>query len=120
MSYRVWKFPWQKQLTAVAASAKEIYDLKLSNYPNPAVSATTISFILTQPALISFRMQDALGRTIKNMDLSWSTSDIHSLGLDISDLTRGVYYSHILQTEKYDKKNDDRIMLPNGFYQRIC
>ncbi len=61
-------------------------------YPNPAHSATTITFSLSIPADITITLSDMLRNQIKTIPSGITRPGIHSLALNCSDLNDGIYF----------------------------
>lgn len=72
-------------------------------YPNPSSFVVNIDYRLTpQVTQASLRVTNLLGATIRNEEIQKSSNTIQ---LDISDLTKGVYfYSVIINNEVYKTK----------------
>ena len=63
------------------------------NYPNPVSDRTNIEFDLPEPAQISIRVTDLLGRIIQTIPYGWfEIGQGHAIELDTGNLTSGVYY----------------------------
>lgn len=64
----------------------------MQNYPNPFNSGTNIKFYLAEPGMVDLSIYNILGEklsTILNKDMS---SGLHSITLELSELSSGVYY----------------------------
>ena len=63
------------------------------NYPNPVSDWTNIEFDLPEPAQISIRVTDLLGRIIQTIPYGWfEAGQGHAIELDTGHLISGVYY----------------------------
>ena len=63
------------------------------NYPNPVSNFTKIVFDLPEPAYISVRVTDLLGRTEQIIPYRWyGVGNGHTVEIDTETLTSGVYY----------------------------
>ncbi len=63
------------------------------NYPNPVSDLTKIVFDLPEPAQISIRVIDLLGRTVQMTPHGWyEAGRDHTVEIDTDNLTSGVYY----------------------------
>lgn len=65
------------------------------NYPNPANPTTVIPFNLVSRSYITLKMFDALGREVNTLYNGYADSGQHSVQIDVSRLTSGVYYYRI-------------------------
>ena len=74
-----------------------------SNYPNPVSDFATIKFDLPEPAQISVRVTDLLGRTVQTVFYGWfQDGQERTIGISTANLTSGVYY-YTLTAETMDK-----------------
>ncbi|MXX96334.1 MAG: T9SS type A sorting domain-containing protein [Rhodothermaceae bacterium] len=63
------------------------------NYPNPVSDLTKIVFDLPEPAQISIRVTDLLGRIVQTTPYGWyEAGRDHTVELGTDNLTSGVYY----------------------------
>ena len=63
------------------------------NYPNPVSDLTKIEFDLPEPAQISVRVTDLLGRIVQTTPYGWfEVGKGHTVELSTDNLTSGVYY----------------------------
>ncbi len=63
------------------------------NYPNPVSDLTKIEFDLPEPAQISVRVTDLLGRIVQTTPYGWfEVGKGHTVELGTENLTSGVYY----------------------------
>ncbi len=67
-------------------------DLKLTNYPNPFSSVTTIQFQTPSIATVTLLVFDQNGRKITELVNDVLPSGIHQVDFDGSDLPRGIYF----------------------------
>jgi hypothetical protein len=65
------------------------------NYPNPFNPLTTLSFSLPEPSEVSVELFDPAGRMIKAVQKGVFTAGLHSLQLDASDLSAGLYFYRV-------------------------
>ena len=73
------------------------------NYPNPVSKHTNIVFNLSEPADISIRVTDLLGRTVRTSPYGWHDAGTnHIVEIDANNLTSGVYY-YILRVDTGDR-----------------
>lgn len=73
------------------------------NYPNPVSDFATIKFDLPEPAQISVRVTDLLGRTVQTVFYGWfQDGQERTIGISTANLTSGVYY-YTLTAETMDK-----------------
>ena len=62
------------------------------NYPNPFNPTTTIAFALSQPAAVTLRIYDGLGRTVATLaEDDVRSAGRHSVSFDASGLASGMY-----------------------------
>lgn len=61
-------------------------------FPNPFNPKTTITYSLQRTENVKMTMCDALGRKVKSFENMPSTIGFHTISLDASDLTNGVYF----------------------------
>jgi hypothetical protein len=62
-----------------------------SPYPNPLASRATIRFALSGPGPARIVLRDVFGREVARLADTWFTSGEHSLPLDASAITSGMY-----------------------------
>ena len=73
------------------------------NYPNPVSDLTNIVFDLPEPAHISIRVTDLLGRTVQTSPYGWYDAGTdHTIEIRTDNLTSGVYY-YILRVDLGDR-----------------
>lgn len=89
VSYRAYKFPWQKPLTDVSGSPAK--SLSIACYPNPSSGIFHITYELPNSEPVTISIVDCLGRTlsIEHDILSTNGQNMHTV--DISALPNGVY-----------------------------
>lgn len=61
------------------------------NYPNPFNSATTISFQISEPGFVMFKVFDVLGREVAMLVNEQMSPGEHSIAFDATGLATGVY-----------------------------
>jgi hypothetical protein len=64
---------------------------QVSNYPNPFTTNTTIQFELLRPADVTLKVYDCLGRELLTLVDEFAVAGKHSLNLDASSFSSGVY-----------------------------
>jgi hypothetical protein len=62
------------------------------NYPNPFNPATTISYSISEPATISLKVYDILGKEIKTLVNGYQMGGKHTIVFDARNFASGVYY----------------------------
>lgn len=62
------------------------------NYPNPFNSMTRIEFFVPQPAFVTLKIYDTLGREVMTLFSEETTGGSHSVMWDASKFSSGVYY----------------------------
>ncbi len=67
----------------------------LPNYPNPFNGTTNIAFEIAQTDNYVLTIYDALGRNVKNYDLSAYEVGKHTISLESADLLSGMYIAEI-------------------------
>lgn len=65
------------------------------NFPNPFNPATSIQFYLKEPAAVSLKVYDSLGRLVRLLTDSKKEEGFHSIPFDGGFLSSGVYYYRI-------------------------
>jgi len=76
--------------------------LKLwQNYPNPFNTSTSMQFEIDYLSDITAVIYDILGRQAQNIDLGTLSSGSHSLILDLSDLTSGIYFLALISDRQF-------------------
>jgi hypothetical protein len=66
--------------------------LRLSNYPNPFVTTTTLSYYLPESGVVTVGLYDLSGRLIKEYKLGEVAEGYHTYILEESGLNQGYYY----------------------------
>ncbi len=64
-------------------------------YPNPATDYTTIPFKINNTNLVEIILKDNQGRTLKNLLHEERTEGTHTIKVDVSDLSTGIYFYQI-------------------------
>lgn len=70
------------------------------NYPNPFNPETTITFLLTEPGLITLSLYDTQGRKVRTLLNENITAGQHSVNIDLQDLPSGHYLYCLEQGQK--------------------
>jgi hypothetical protein len=65
------------------------------NFPNPFNPSTTIRFCIPNPARVSIKIFDILGREVKSLLNGFTDTGFHNVNFDASYLPSGVYYYKI-------------------------
>lgn len=74
-----------------------LYSIPIQNYPNPFNPTTVIEFELNDPALVSLKVYDMLGREISILaDNKLFEAGIHRLDFDARGLSAGVYFYNLI------------------------
>ncbi len=69
------------------------YRFKLmQNYPNPFNAKTTIRFVMPEPQNMKLTVYDLLGRQVKILVDEYRQAGVHTVTLDASHLTSGIYF----------------------------
>jgi hypothetical protein len=63
-----------------------------ANYPNPVTEATTIDVTLAKSAPVSIAVVNVTGQKMSNTDYGMQSAGVHSLVIDGSKLSAGVYF----------------------------
>jgi hypothetical protein len=98
VSYRAYKFPWQKPLTAVDGSP--IHTVSAVCYPNPSSGVFHIEYELQTPETVTISIVDCLGRTVHIKNGIISTIGLNTYTLDMSVLPNGVYQCVLSSQER--------------------
>ena len=77
--------------TSSEASRVESFDLE-QNYPNPFNPSTTIRFSLPTASDVKIEIFDLLGNSVKKLAENRYQAGIHTIKVDASDLSTGVYF----------------------------
>ena len=70
------------------------YSLK-QNYPNPFNPSTKITFTIPQQAIVTLDVFNTLGQKIKKLVSGTMAAGNHTVEMDGSDLTSGMYFYRI-------------------------
>ncbi|MCY4234593.1 MAG: T9SS type A sorting domain-containing protein [Bacteroidetes bacterium] len=65
--------------------------LSLSNYPNPFLSATNLTFGLAQHGVVTLEIYDINGRRVSQLDIGVMSPGAHALQWDGGQMSSGVY-----------------------------
>ncbi len=79
------------------------YEL-MQNYPNPFNSITKISFSIPKEELVEIKLYNILGQEVKTIISKKFLNGIHSVYLDASELTSGIYIYKIQAGNFTDNK----------------
>jgi len=90
VSYRAYKYPWQKPMTSVH-NESAISLMKVSVFPNPASSIANLSFHMEKTSDVSISLIDELGRTIFTKDHLQCSQGYTTASIDVSHINNGVY-----------------------------
>jgi beta-N-acetylhexosaminidase len=71
------------------------FDFRLSNFPNPFHSLTTIKLTLPEVANVLITLTDSRGQVLKTITNGKLEPGSHTLLLNASDLSPGVYFLHL-------------------------
>ena len=77
--------------TSSETSQVESFDLE-QNYPNPFNPSTTIRFSLPTASDVKIEIFDLLGNSVKKLADNRYQAGVHTIKLDASDLSAGVYF----------------------------
>ncbi|MFZ4399429.1 MAG: Kelch repeat-containing protein [Bacteroidales bacterium] len=72
----------------------------LSVYPNPVSANSVISFSMKEPGTIHLSLVDILGKNIMDIVNSNYSSGNHNLALNTSNLSRGIYFLKLTNSNK--------------------
>ena len=79
--------------------------MKLSNYPNPFLESTSISFYLDQPSNIILNIYDSSGRKIKTIKRDTASEGENLININTGNLSSGIYiYSLTINGQVTDTK----------------
>lgn len=70
--------------------------LTLSVYPNPTKTYSTISYSLSEPSNVTFRMFDMNGRLVSTLDNGREAKGQHSQVVDVNNMKKGVYVIQLI------------------------
>lgn len=75
-------------------------DLKLINYPNPAIEATNISFFLNKNAKVKLQILDEYGRIVETILDQVLPAGEQKIEYNVKNLKSGMYYYSLITDEK--------------------
>jgi hypothetical protein len=75
--------------------ANVMNETKLTSYPNPFSNTTTIRFELATANDINLNVYDIYGKTVQTLAHGSYASGEHTISLDASNLSKGVYFVHL-------------------------
>ena len=70
----------------------------MQNYPNPFNSTTQIEFYLNEKSMIELSVYNILGKKVMNILNGKVPEGLHSVNIDMNDLSSGLYY-YMLKTK---------------------
>jgi len=76
----------------------------VSIYPNPFNNSSTITYNLIENSRIDLAIFDVSGRRILNLDSGQKTSGAHSIVIEASSLSSGLYFVQLQSQEKVSKR----------------
>ncbi len=76
------------EITSVVTQAMELFQ----NVPNPVVDNTSISFYLPEDANVRLTVSNTLGQEIMTLSDSSFTKGMHTVDMDATSLSTGVYF----------------------------
>ena len=82
--------------TSNAASAIAIYQNKVSIYPNPATTQTSVQFSVAKTGYVSLKIIDVHGRTLTELLNGNVQQGTHSIQVNTSVLAKGIYYVNMI------------------------
>ena len=83
---------YQESFNVMVAGIKSFSkSVKLSVYPNPVNSTTTVQYTLAKPCAVNISIYDLSGKSIYASDLGLMSSGNHSSQLDVSGFPVGIY-----------------------------
>ena len=95
---------WSEPKPAHVSTDDETYDLNsmlhIDAYPNPAIEHTTIRLSIEEPTMVSIKLYDILGRSVRDIANRWYAIGMHEFRIDVNDLSAGVYF---LRTQSEDQ-----------------
>lgn len=77
---------------------------QVSNYPNPFTTNTTIQFELLRPADVTLKVYDYLGRELLTPVDEYASAGKHSVNLDASSFSSGVYLYRICVDDSVESR----------------
>ncbi|WP_190300459.1 T9SS type A sorting domain-containing protein [Rufibacter hautae] len=87
------------QLDFTEANAFEPKQLRLSNYPNPFGSHTTIQYQLPFDGVVSLNVYDTSGRLVSTLVSGNKKAGTYSVGFSRNNLRAGVYFYKLIATD---------------------
>lgn len=82
--------------SVVLAEESPVGNLLLyQNFPNPFNPGTTVTYVLPQPGKVTVEVIDLLGRRAATLVNAFQDSGMHSVTLDGSKLSAGVYFCRV-------------------------
>jgi len=66
------------------------------NYPNPFNPVTTIKYNLSTSGMVRLKVFDVLGREVRTLVNEFKSTGTHSVDLNASDLSSGIYFYRII------------------------
>jgi hypothetical protein len=76
----------------------------MQNYPNPFNAQTQIEFILPEPREIKLTIYDLLGRRVHTVLDEYRQAGVHTVTVDASHLSSGVYFYRLQAGEMVETK----------------
>jgi enterochelin esterase-like enzyme len=87
-------FPGDSTSAVSVSSVPELFS-SLRSYPNPFNSATTISFVLSEPCYVELKVFDVQGRLVATLVDSPMTAGAHEVPFDGRELSSGIYFCRL-------------------------
>ncbi len=78
--------------------------LQLRNYPNPAAQYTDISYTIPNRGTVELKLYDIKGKQIATLVNATEDAGSHTLRLNTTTLSNGVYFCHILSGDLSETK----------------
>jgi spore coat protein A, manganese oxidase len=96
--YYVGQMPEQVSRSVVPAIADPSFEkqLQLAVMPNPFTDQFNIRFLLAEPSQVTVNMYDTKGSTIKKVQNKTMGKGQHSLTIDGTGLTNGIYFCEVI------------------------
>lgn len=92
-----WIWPVFIPDSSVGNSAITLRDLSLYRaFPNPADNSVTVNFTINNPSDVWIDFVDATGKIISSQDFGFQLSGKHSMTIDVSKLSTGIYFYSIV------------------------
>jgi len=86
----------KQETTGLAELIVDDANFKVSNYPNPFSSKTTISLQLVEQSDIELTVYNSLGQKVENLFKGTLTAGDHQFNFDANGLKAGTYYYRII------------------------